>query len=65
VTAAAIGAISGAVIVLGRRSVADLLTASLASITLILLWKVKKIPEPFIIVAAAVVGLAAYPLTRH
>jgi chromate transporter len=65
VTAAAIGAISGAVIVLGRRSIYDATTAALALATLVLLWRVKKVPEPLIIVAAAIVGLIAFPHVRH
>ena len=58
VTAAAIGAITGAVIVLGRKSIVDIPTASLAIITALLLWKTKKVPEPMIILASALLGLA-------
>src|SRR5262249_11200584 len=65
VTAAAIGAISGAVVVLGRRSIVDVPTALLAVVTLVLLWRFKKLPEPLLIGAAAVVGLVLYPMTRH
>ena len=59
-TAGAIGAITGAVIVLGRRSVHDFVTASVAAIVLLLMWRVKKLPEPVLIVAAALVGLIFY-----
>jgi chromate transporter len=62
VTAAAIGAITGAVIVLARRTIVDLPTAALAVLTLVLLWKVKKLQEPVIVAAAALIGLIAYPL---
>jgi chromate transporter len=62
VTAAAIGAITGAVIVLGQRSITDFVTAALAITTAVTLWKFKKIPEPAIIVAAALIGLIVYPL---
>ena len=62
VTAAAIGTITGAVIVLGKRSITDLPTILLAVTTVALLWKFKKIPEPAIVAAAAVVGLVVYPL---
>jgi chromate transporter len=62
VTAAAIGAISGAVIVLGRRSIVDLPTAILAVTTLAILWKWKKVPEPFIVLGAAFAGLIVYPI---
>ena len=57
ITAAAIGAITGAVIVLGRKSIVDFPTALLAITTAALLWKVKKIPEPLIILVAALLGL--------
>ena len=61
-TAAAIGTITGAVIVLGKRSITDLPTILLAVTTVALLWKFKKIPEPAIVAAAALIGLAVYPL---
>lgn len=65
VTAAAIGAITGAVIVLGRRSLTDIPTVLIALSTLVLLWKFKKkLPEPVVVLAAAVFGLVIYPLTR-
>src|SRR5438552_15738949 len=46
VTAAAIGAITGAVVLIGQRSIADWVTASLALVTVGVLWRFKKIPEP-------------------
>jgi chromate transporter len=64
-TAAAIGAIAGSVVVIGQRSVTDWLTALLAVGTAVLLWKFKKLTEPVIVVAAAVIGLVAYPLLHH
>ena len=60
VTAAAIGALSGAVVVLGRRSIVDVTTAVLALATVALLWK-WKLPEPLIICAAALIGLLTFP----
>jgi chromate transporter len=62
VTAAAIGAITGAVIVLGQRSLIDWVTVALALGTVAVLWKFKKIPEPAVIVVAALAGLVLYPL---
>jgi chromate transporter len=61
-TAAAIGSIAGSVVVIGQRSITDWLTALLAVGTAVLLWKFKKLTEPVIVVAAAVIGLVAYPL---
>jgi chromate transporter len=63
-TAAAIGTIAGAVVVLGRRSIVDVPTALLMAVTVLLLWKVKKIPEPVIVALAAVAGLVIYPLIK-
>lgn len=64
VTAAASGAIAGAVIVLGKRSIVDIPTLLFAVVTLILLWRVKKLSEPMIVLGAAVIGLIVYPLTH-
>jgi chromate transporter len=58
VTAAAAGAIAGAVVVLGRRALVDPATWAIALVTLVLLWRVRKIPEPLLIAAAGIVGLA-------
>jgi chromate transporter len=65
VTAAAIGAITGAVIVIAQRSITDWITATLAIATAAVLWKFKKLPEPLIVLAAALIGLAAYPVVTH
>ncbi|MHB8628222.1 MAG: chromate transporter [Aggregatilineales bacterium] len=65
VTAAAIGAITGAAVVLGRRSITDISTTLIFLVTLGLVWKVKKIPEPLIVLGAAVLGLIIYPLVQH
>jgi chromate transporter len=63
VTVAATGAIAGAVVVLGRQSIRDIPTLSIAILTLVALWKVgKKLPEPVIVAIAAIVGLIVYPL---
>jgi chromate transporter len=57
VTAAAAGAIAGAVIVLGRRALVDGPTWGIAALTLLLLWRARRIPEPALILAAGVAGL--------
>jgi chromate transporter len=56
VTAAATGAISGAVFVLARRSVYDVPTLAIAIVSLAILFR-WKIPEPILIACAAVAGL--------
>ena len=63
-TAAAIGTITGAVVVLGRRSITDLPTIAIFAVALLLLWKAKKIPEPAVVALAAVAGLIVYPLVK-
>lgn len=65
VTAAAIGAIAGAVIVIGQRSITDVVTATLAIATGLALWRFKKVPEPLIVLAAALIGWVVYPLMHH
>ncbi len=57
VTAAAVGAIAGAVLILGRRTLTDMPTIIMALTTTGILFKFKKLPEPFIIAVAATVGL--------
>jgi chromate transporter len=56
VTAAATGAIAGAVIVLARRSVYDWPTTLICTISLAVLFR-WKVPEPIVIACAAVAGL--------
>ncbi len=57
VTAAAAGAIGGAAFVLARRSIVDIPTAVIAVLTFGALLKLKKAPEPVVILAAGAVGL--------
>jgi len=64
VTAAASGAIAGAVFVLGKRAIVDWPTLLFAVITVLLLWRVKRASEPVIVLGAAVLGLIVYPLIR-
>jgi chromate transporter len=62
-TAAATGAITGAVIVLAVRAITDLPTAAIALISLAILWRYK-IPEPVIVSCSGLVGLAIFLLFR-
>jgi chromate transporter len=59
VTAAAVGAIAGAAFILGRRSLIDVPTITIALVTFGLS-SFKKIPEPLLIVAAGVAGLLLF-----
>lgn len=58
VTTAAVGAIAGAVIVLAKRQFADIPSIAIALITIIILLRFK-VPEPLIIIVAAILGLLA------
>ena len=60
-TAAASGAIAGAVLVLGRGAIVDLPTAGIALISLFLLARVR-VSEPLLVLGAGLAGLA---LSRH
>ena len=62
-TAAASGAIAGAVIVLAQRALVDVVTVAIALVTLAALWRFK-IPEPLLVLAAGAAGLALWPLLR-
>lgn len=64
ITAAAVGAITGSVVVLAKRSITDLPSVVLAAVTILLLWRYKKLQESVIIAAAAAMGLILYPLTH-
>lgn len=57
VTVAAVGAIAGAVLVLAKRQLTDISSIIITLVTVLLLWRFKKLPEPFIILAAAIIGL--------
>jgi chromate transporter len=57
ITAAAIGAIAGAVVVLGKRTLSDITTVLIALVTVAILLKFKKLKEPVVILIAAIVGI--------
>lgn len=57
ITAAVMGTLVGAVIVIGMRSIKDLPTACIAIATLFALIYFRKLQEPFIIGIAAIIGL--------
>lgn len=65
ITAAAVGAITGSVIVIARRSIVDLPTLAIALVAVVLLWKFKKLQEPVVVAAAAAAGLVIYPLLHR
>jgi chromate transporter len=62
-TAAASGAIAGAVVVLGQRAIVDVPTAAIALASLGLLWRFR-LPEPLLVLIAGLAGLILSPLVR-
>jgi chromate transporter len=62
-TAAATGALSGAVVVLASRAIYDVPTAAIALASFAALWRFR-IAEPVVVVGAAAVGLVVWPLVR-
>ena len=62
-TAAASGAIAGAVVVLGQRAIFDIPTAAIALIGLALLWRYR-LQEPLLVAAAGMAGLLLWPIVR-
>jgi len=61
--AAAIGTILGACVLLGRIAIGDWLTALIALVSLVVLFR-WKVSNPLLVAAAAVVGLIAFPLLK-
>jgi chromate transporter len=62
ITAAAVGAITGSVIVIAKRTIVDIPTLAIGLVTIALLWRFKKLQEPVIVTTAALLGLVIYPL---
>jgi len=61
ITAGAVGAIAGAVLVLGRQSVRDTVTALIALATLLVAVRWRRVPEPVLILVAGVLGWLLAP----
>ncbi|WP_113663400.1 chromate transporter [Pedobacter nanyangensis] len=57
ITAVVIGALVGAVIVIGMRSITDIPTALIALFSMLALIYIKKIKEPHLILASAIIGI--------
>jgi chromate transporter len=62
-TAAATGAITGAVMVLATRAITDVSTATIALVSLGILLRFR-VPEPVLVSVAGLVGLLLWPLLR-
>jgi chromate transporter len=57
VTAAATGAIAGSALVLGHRALVDLAALAVAVTTLVVAWRLRRVPESVLIVVAGIVGV--------
>lgn len=64
VSAAAVGAIAGAALILARRSLVDPATVLIALLAFAIVTFTKKIPEPILIVAAGIVGVFLHGHSR-
>jgi len=62
-TAAATGAITGSVVILGQRSIYDVPTAAIGLLSLGVLWRLK-LHEPLVVGAAGLAGLVIWQLLR-
>ena len=60
VTAAAVGAIAGAAVILGKRALVDVPTVLIGAVSLAVLLKFKKLPEPVLILVAGMAGLLLF-----
>ena len=60
VTAAAVGALLGAVVVMATRTLVDLPTAAIAVASIVWLLARPRVPEPLVLAAAAVVGFIVH-----
>jgi len=62
ITAAATGAIAGAVFVLGKRAIVDATTLAIFAVALLVVVRLRKVPEPIVLLAAGVVGVLVHGL---
>ena len=64
ITVAVVGVLVGTTYLVAKTAIGDALTVGLAVIALAVLLIWKKVPEPLIVAAGALIGLLAYPLLR-
>jgi chromate transporter len=64
ITIAVVGVLAGTTILVAKTAVGDLFTAVLAVAALAALLAWKRLPEPLVVAAGALAGLAAYPLLQ-
>lgn len=64
VTVAVVGVLVGTTYLVGKTAIGDWLTAGLGIGTLVVLFATKKVPEPLIVLAGGLIGLASFQLIR-
>lgn len=62
VVAAVVGALAGTTVLVAKSALGDVLTVVMAVVALALVLRWNKLREPWLVLAAALAGLAAYPL---
>lgn len=64
VVAAVVGALLGTTVLVARAAIGDVFTAVAASAALVVVLRWNRLPEPWVVLAAAIAGLAIYPLLQ-
>jgi chromate transporter len=64
VTVAVVGVLVGTTYLVGKTAIGDWPTAGIGIATLVVLFATRKIPEPVIVLAGGLIGLAAFQLIR-
>ena len=64
ITVAVVGVLVGTTYLVGKTAVGDPLTVGVAVASLIALFVWKRLPEPVVVLAGALIGLIAYPIIR-
>ena len=64
ITVAVVGVLVGTTYLVGKTAIGDALTIGLAAASLVVLFTWKKLPEPAVVLAGALIGLIAYPIIR-
>jgi chromate transporter len=64
ITVAVVGVLVGTTYLVGKTAIGDALTIAVAAASLVALFVWKRLPEPLVVLAGALIGLLAYPLVR-
>jgi chromate transporter len=64
ITLAVVGVLVGTTYLVGKSAIGDALTTAIALASLLALFRFRRLPEPALVAAGALVGLLAYPLLQ-